>query len=203
MHWKQARGRGTCQSYSLRLAARLTWSRRPGVTLFSIALPRHGPGARPPRGPPRRARANHMILDWLGVVVQALLFWCCSSTAMPVAGQRLPAAQLAAEAGPGKGQIWRSFPATSCMRMQWCLLWSKYSLSHKNIFSLEVYQNRGLVLTTTSDKSSISDNVNVNDWYKLIPKFNESAHFCKSGESSLAVSGCWILFSTILINRFF
>ena len=149
MHWKQARGRGTCQSYSLRLAARLTWSRRPGVTLFSIALPRHGPGARPPRGPPRRARANHMILDWLGVVVQALLFWCCSSTAMPVAGQRLPAAQLAAEAGPGKGQIWRSFPATSCMRMQWCLLWSKYSLSHKMIFSLEVYQNRGLVLTTT------------------------------------------------------
>ena len=43
--------------------------------------------------------------------------------------------QLAAEVGPGEGhwnarrQHWRSFPA---MRLQWCLLWMKYSLSHKN-----------------------------------------------------------------------
>ena len=34
-------------------------------------------------------------------------------------------------------------------------------------------------------------------------KFNENAHFCKPAKSSLAVSGCWDLFSTILINRFF
>ena len=32
-HW-QARGRGTCQSYDLGLAASLTWSCRPGVTVF-------------------------------------------------------------------------------------------------------------------------------------------------------------------------
>ena len=33
-------------------------------------------------------------------------------------------------------------------------------------FSLEVYENRSLVLTTTSDRSRISDNCNVDDWYK-------------------------------------
>ena len=34
-------------------------------------------------------------------------------------------------------------------------------------FSLEVHENRGLVLTTTSDRSSISDNVSVHDWYQV------------------------------------
>ena len=52
-------------------------------------------------------------------------------------------------------------------------------------FSVEVYQNRGLVLTTTRDRSSISENGNK----KAQPKFNENAHFCKSGKSLLAVSG--------------
>ena len=39
-------------------------------------------------------------------------------------------------------------------------------------FPLEVRHNRGLVLTTTSDRSSISDNGSVNDWCqrKLNPK---------------------------------
>ena len=38
-------------------------------------------------------------------------------------------------------------------------------------FSAEVYHN-SLVLTTTSDRSSISDNGSINDWYKqkLNPK---------------------------------
>ena len=39
-------------------------------------------------------------------------------------------------------------------------------------FFLEVRENRGLVLMTTSDRSSISDNGSVKDWYqrKLNPK---------------------------------
>ena len=34
-HW-QARGRGTCQSYDLGLAASLTWSCRPGFTVLAL-----------------------------------------------------------------------------------------------------------------------------------------------------------------------
>ena len=43
-------------------------------------------------------------------------------------------------------------------------------------FSLEVYQIGALALTTTIDRSRISDNVNANDFYKrkLNPKFNEN-----------------------------
>ena len=49
------------------------------------------------------ARVSHMILDWLqawlGVVtvVQALLFWRCSNTAMPFAGHRLRAGGFSVE----------------------------------------------------------------------------------------------------------
>ena len=55
---------------------------------------------------------------------------------------------------------------------QWCLLWSKYSLSHKNELFSRSLSNRALVLTTTNDRLWISDNGNVNDCYKqkLNPK---------------------------------
>ena len=50
---------------------------------------------------------------------------------------------------------------------------------------LEIYHHRGLVLTTTSDRSLISYYVNVNDWcnQSSIQKFNENVQLCKSGKS--------------------
>ena len=73
----------------------------------------------------------------------------------------------------------------------------------KKMIFFEVYQSWGLVLTTTSDRSWISDNVNVNDWYKqkLNPKFNENLQLCKSGKSLFAVFV--VEFFQILMNRFF
>ena len=44
------------------------------------------------------------------------------------------------------------------------------AFAQKMYFSLEVDQNRSSVLTTTSDRSWISDKGNVNFWYKR--KFN-------------------------------
>ena len=79
------------------------------------------------------------------------------------------------------------------MRMRWCLLWSKYLLSHKNQFFSRSSSNRGLVLTTTSDRSLISNNGSVKDWFQRssrcsTQKFNENAHFLKSGKSFLLLS---------------
>ena len=108
------------------------------------------------------------------------------------------ALELVAKAGPGKGQ---SNNLNARHRIEGLFLLCGcndvcYEVSirfrTKINFSLEVRQNRGLVLTTTSDRSSISDNGNIHDWYKqkLNPKLNENAHFCKPGKSLLAVSGC-------------
>ena len=71
-------------------------------------LQRHGPGARLPLTP-GGGRADqmqviwsrtgsHWLQAWLGVVVQALLFWRCSSTAMHVAGRLGLAASLRSRA---------------------------------------------------------------------------------------------------------
>ena len=111
----------------------------------------------------------HSPLCWC----QAVFFWHCSKTAIPSAGHWLwqgPATSCQSLKDTAK--IWNAgcqhcqeglFQLCCCNavchEVSICLL--------KQIkLSPEDFQNRSLVLTTTSDRSWVSDNVDVNDWYK-------------------------------------
>ena len=91
----QIRGSGTSPATILWLAASLTWSCRPGVTVFLVEFINLKPcrGTGQARGRSGGGFAGHMpviwsrtgshwLQAWLGVVVQALLFWRCSSKAI-------------------------------------------------------------------------------------------------------------------------
>ena len=85
------------------------------------------------------------------------------------------APELVAKAGPGKGHRMLDIRIDGLSLLCGCndvCYEVSIRFRTKINFALEVHQNRGLVLTTTIDRSSISDNGSVNDWYqrKLNPK---------------------------------
>ena len=135
------------------LAASLTWSCRPGVIVFLVDVINSKPCRCTGQARGRRGcgcSASHTISDWQSLA--ASLTWSCRPCVTVLALQQYGDArcwsltagdwdqQLAAEAGPGN---WHSnylkcstsgLKVFSCYAMLWCLLWSKYSLSHKNEF---------------------------------------------------------------------
>ena len=114
-----------------------------------------GPAQRRRQRTARRARASHMSCR--SGPLQALLFWRCSDTSMSVAGYRLSTTGARpVKQSPAKDtatiRIEGLFLLCCCNDV--CYEVSILICTYID-FSLEAYQNRSLVLTTTSGRSWI------------------------------------------------